>query len=184
MIADIRSKINGLPQLHRGALLVLGSALTLALGWFGVGADIRDMSAAMQKDRAEYHRHIGAANDLITNTERLVYQNQLADLDEVIQFLQDNIALQNNLQLIAIEKHAPVKLSASVFGAHELGLGALYAYDVTIDLMGDYFNFLDYLKMVSEQSRYNFYWVKIAYDVVDYPTSEIKMVVRTIGHKT
>jgi hypothetical protein len=191
MYANMKNKINGLSQGSRSAALILGGALIIVLGWFGASTHIHTLSKSMQKSQLEYHNHISAASDLLDNTDRIVYIHQLADIEDVTQFLQNNIAKQNNLQLIAIERHVPINLSADDFNqklskenTSELALSDLYAYDVTIDLVGDYFNFLDYLKMVAAQSKYNFYWVKIDYNVVDYPTSEIKIVVRTINHKS
>jgi len=191
MYAEMKHKINCLSQLYRSSMLIIGSIFIMTLGWFGASTHIHTLSANMQESQLEYLGHIDAANDLLDNTDRIVYKNQLSSIEDVTQFLQSNIAAQNNLQLISIVRHAPINLSVNDFSSKEskarasgLELADLYAYDVTIDLVGDYFNFLDYLKIVTEQSKHNFYWVKIDYKVVDYPASEMKMVVRTINRKS
>lgn len=170
-------KVNKLPQVYRVVILVAGSALIMALGWFGLSAEVKGLGKVAKQSHARSLGQLSAANDVLYNTERMVYENELGDVKEVMQFFQGS--LTGNLQLMGFDKKAPVKLSGSDFG---YGVSELYGYDLRMDLRGDYFSFLDYLEALGAQQKYKFYWVSIAYNVTKYPNADIKMLVRVINH--
>ena len=94
--------------------------------------------------------------------------------------LQDN----SELELISLKKQ-PVDLKKdvddSLKGLHDVLGQDVVATDVELTLRGDYFGVMKYLKSVEESSAESVYWQKLTYSVVDYPTAEVALVLRTIG---
>lgn len=92
--------------------------------------------------------------------------------------LQSVLDQTHNLKLISLESQPsePITLSDS---SANIGY---YIHPVKIVITGKYFDIQKYLSQL-EQMQVKYYWRSFDYNVTDYPTAELVLVVYTLGAK-
>ncbi|MBB5021269.1 type II secretion system protein GspM [Desulfurispira natronophila] len=107
---------------------------------------------------------------------------KMIDPTTMVQLLRDLLQSQKNLTLVRLEsiQGGPVEVYRNRAEAEASGLPRPYRHGLRLELEGDFFSFLEYLRGV-EALPWNLYWETLEYQVVNHPRARIYLEIYTLG---
>lgn len=184
MYKKVADTINSKSQLARLLIVLFGSVIILFVWYQFSFSSISAGKENVLSRHEDLQKNINTIENMTSNSDRLLYESHMVSADDFASLLKSLLQDNSELELISLKKQ-PVDLKKDVDdnlkGLHDVLGQDVVATDVELTLRGDYFGVMKYLKSVEESSAESVYWQKLTYSVVDYPTAEVALVLRTIG---
>jgi len=136
--------------------------------------ELRDRLAARQASLDRLDAELAAA------TGKLIAPRGM------VRLLQDMLIAQKALELVGVELLAPTPIFDQQKGSEITNTDSqaaeplLYAHDVELVIRGNYLDVLDYLETLEGMDD-RLGWVSLDYRMLEYPTNEIRIRVRTLS---
>ena len=121
-----------------------------------------------------------AENEILTKQLSVLDQDMIPP-EKIADVLREILGKESLLQLIQL-RSLPTKSLFSEHLSSSKGQEQLLSQGMTLELKGDYFHTLDYLKRV-EQLKWRIFWDRLQYKVLEYPEAEIIIQVHTLSRK-
>ncbi|WP_210397999.1 hypothetical protein [Motiliproteus sediminis] len=140
-----------------------------------------DPSKALSQEIASLESQLDSLNQQLQQRAA-----QLISPQDMLGVLEQVLNAQRKLNLIALEKGAPVpfrnpvEAAAGADGAESTTSSGIYRHDLTLVVEGGYFDTLAYLKAL-EQLPQGFFWDELDYQVDSYPRARVTLKVHTLS---